>query len=138
MKNLNASVPVVNLVPKGEGSGFPYGQDIAAGENLEDRMVLLGQLGDVYLTVEGGPVVAKEAKAASARGAAILPLVSSGGASAGMFDFPASALRRPNFATEAQWQALRAPGNPQATAKAVVEMVSVLVQHVAKDVRPAS
>lgn len=122
VKSLGSHVPVVNLVSSG-GSGYNVGQDINGGQNLEERMVLLGQLGDVYLTIEGGPVVAKEAKSALTRGAVLLPLISTGGASAGMFDFPAQALRKPNFATDAQWALLSNKDSPELTAQAVVEMI---------------
>jgi len=126
-KNIGRAIPVVNLVTTGEVSGFGVGQDIAAGENIEDRMVLLGKLGDVYLTIEGGPVVAKEAKAAFARGATVLPLISTGGASAGMFDFPQGALLKPAFATEGQWACLKeATTPPETVAEAVIDIILTL------------
>jgi len=126
-KNIGRAIPIVNLVTAGEVSDFGVGQDIGAGESIEERMVLLGQLGDVYLTVEGGPVVAKEAKAAFARGAIVLPLISTGGASAGMFDFPQGALLKPSFATEGQWACLKeAITPPESVAEAVVDMVLAL------------
>lgn len=122
VQNLGVQVPVVNLASPG-GSAYNIGQDIQGG----DRMVLLGQLGDVYLTVEGGATEAKEAKATFARGAAMLPLICSGGSSEGMFDFPAEALQKPSFATEAQWAQLSQKGLPDRTAKAVVEMLQTLI-----------
>merc|ERR1740121_2144081 len=126
-KNIGTNVPVVNLVSTGEVSGFEVGEDVAAGETVEDRMVLLGQLGDVYLTVEGGPVVAKEAKAAFTRGAVVLPLISTGGASAGMFDFPPGALLKPSFATEGQWACLKeAATPPESVAEAVIDIILAL------------
>lgn len=57
------------------------------------RQEAFGLLGDVYITVEGGPGVAGEARAAVARGARVVPFVRTGGASGGMFDFPAEAAR---------------------------------------------
>lgn len=130
VKGLNAEVPVVNLASP-EGSGYKIGQDVASGSCIGDRMVLLGQLGDVYLTVEGGPDEAKEAKAAFARGAAVLPLICSGGASAGMYDFPSAALRRPAFATEAQWASLSQKGMPELTANSIVEMLEAAITMIA-------
>jgi len=125
VQSLGPEIPVVNLVSS-DGSGYNVGQDIEAGACLEDRMVLLGQLGDVYLTVEGGPVVAKEARAAFARGAAVLPLICTSGASAGMFDFPAGALQKPSYASEAQWSQLSHKNPPELTAAAVVQIVQAI------------
>mmetsp|Transcript_9062 Transcript_9062/g.25307 ORF Transcript_9062/g.25307 Transcript_9062/m.25307 type:complete len:289 (-) Transcript_9062:171-1037(-) len=96
-----------NLLPFGEASGYGTGTDVHAGANLQQRMEVTSLLGDIYLTVEGGPGVAKEAREASARGARVLPLMRTGGASSGMFDFPKEALERPPSATEQQWELLR-------------------------------
>jgi len=96
-----------NLLPVGESSGFAQGTDLHAGENLEKRKEVFGQLGDVYLTVEGGPGVAEEARAAYARGAVVVPLARTGGASSGMFDFPAKALEAPDFVDSNQWALLQ-------------------------------
>ncbi|CAK0857481.1 unnamed protein product [Prorocentrum cordatum] len=89
-----------NLLPRAESSGYAVGRDVHAGADLAERKEVFGQLGDVYVTVEGGPGVAQECRAAAARGAAIVPLMRSGGASAGMFEFPPEALQRPAFATQ--------------------------------------
>jgi len=101
---------------------------VAAGENHEERMYILGQLGDVYLTVEGGPVVAKEAKAAAQRQAAVIPLKSTGGASAGMFDFPQDALRKPSWATQEQWAKLESQALPDEMAATVVAMLQAILR----------
>lgn len=128
VKSLSANVAVYNLVAAGESNSFGMGTDIPVGESLEERLVLLGQLGEVYITIEGGPVTAKEAKAVYARGAVVLPLIGWGGASAGMFDFPSGALRRPDFATQAQWDSLHDKSSPERTAEAVAEMLQTLVE----------
>jgi len=126
--NLGNTLQVVNLVSATEASGFSRGTDVAAGENHEERMYILGQLGDVYLTVEGGPVVAKEAKAAAQRQAAVIPLKSTGGASAGMFDFPQDALRKPSWATQEQWAKLESQALPDEMAATVVAMLQAILR----------
>jgi len=97
---------VWNLLPVGEESSFGVGTQMNAGANLEARRAIFGLLGDLYITVEGGPGVSEEVKAAHARGAAVVPLVRTGGASSGMFDFPVAALEKPKWASETQWSLL--------------------------------
>mmetsp|Transcript_77338 Transcript_77338/g.240311 ORF Transcript_77338/g.240311 Transcript_77338/m.240311 type:complete len:489 (-) Transcript_77338:36-1502(-) len=119
---------VWNLLPEGQASDFGVGKDVHAGADLEQRKEVFGLLGDVYVTVEGGPGVAQEARAASARGAAVLPLLRTGGASAGKFDFPAAALERPSCASEEQWALLSSSDAPVSeTAVAVAAIVERLV-----------
>mmetsp|Transcript_89445 Transcript_89445/g.225730 ORF Transcript_89445/g.225730 Transcript_89445/m.225730 type:complete len:325 (-) Transcript_89445:59-1033(-) len=77
-----------HLVPQGLQSGFGAGTDLQAGTCMEEKQAILAHVGDVYLTFEGGPGVAKEARFANARGAVVIPLSRTGGASGGMFDFP--------------------------------------------------
>ena len=78
-------------------------------------------LGDVYIVLEGGPGVAKQARLALKRGACILPLARTGGASSGLFDFPKKALEKPSFVEETCWEALQNAEAPTATtAEAVV------------------
>jgi len=101
--------------------------DVEAGRSLEERTELLARLGQVYLTVEGGPRVAREALAAFQCGAVVLPLASTGGASSGMFGFPAEALSMPSFATPQQWDRLQRKGSPESTSRAVVEIISGLM-----------
>jgi len=120
--------PVVNLLPQGEASNFGVGQDFAAFLNLDERILVFGEVGQIYIAVEGGPGVAKEARAAFGRDAIVIPLISTGGASGGMFDFPAAALEQPNFATKEQWDLLSVKGMPEETATAVVDMIVQLIQ----------
>eukprot|EP00929_Paragymnodinium_shiwhaense_P076828 TRINITY_DN39550_c0_g2_i1.p1 TRINITY_DN39550_c0_g2~~TRINITY_DN39550_c0_g2_i1.p1 ORF type:complete len:937 (-),score=114.05 TRINITY_DN39550_c0_g2_i1:615-3425(-) len=115
-----------HLLPAGKSSGFNAGTDLEAGQTLEHRMGIYGQIGDVYLAIEGGPGVAKEARAAYERGAVVLPMISTGGASAGMFDFPAGALQRPHHAEENDWICISQPSPVEATAEAVVEIIRSL------------
>jgi len=97
---------VFNLLQIGGSSGYGVGVDLEAGESLDERKKIFGQIGDIYITVEGGPGVAQEARDAFARGAGIVPLMRTGGASGGQFDFPAEALKPPAFA-EAAWELLQ-------------------------------
>eukprot|EP00401_Gymnodinium_catenatum_P078039 CAMPEP_0117507386 /NCGR_PEP_ID=MMETSP0784-20121206/26396_1 /TAXON_ID=39447 /ORGANISM="" /LENGTH=318 /DNA_ID=CAMNT_0005302887 /DNA_START=73 /DNA_END=1029 /DNA_ORIENTATION=- len=121
-------VCVWNLLPEGEASGYCVGKDLRAGRNLEQRMEAFGRLGDIYISVEGGPGVAQEANAAVARGAYVVPLVRTGGASAGMFGFPAASIECPSWADSRQWELLQSTGAPiEETAEAVVDIVEVVV-----------
>eukprot|EP00927_Polykrikos_kofoidii_P015731 TRINITY_DN17027_c0_g3_i4.p1 TRINITY_DN17027_c0_g3~~TRINITY_DN17027_c0_g3_i4.p1 ORF type:complete len:792 (-),score=178.36 TRINITY_DN17027_c0_g3_i4:38-2413(-) len=121
---LGGSFPaLVHLLPEKNTSGFGVGMDVAAGATLSERMAIFGQLGDVYIVVEGGPGAASEAAAAFTRGALVLPLMTTGGASSGMFNFPADALQRPACATDQHWSCLRDKVAPEVAAAAVVEII---------------
>merc|ERR1719440_1602591 len=90
-KGCTAGPPVVNLMPEGEESNYGVGVDFPRFKDLKERISYFGQIGDIYISVEGGPGVAKEARAASERGAAVVPLISTGGASGGQikkFEYP--------------------------------------------------
>jgi len=115
--------PVVNMLPKGQASNFDVGVDFAEFADLKERIEVFGQIGDIYISVEGGPGVSKEANAAFERGAIVLPMISTGGASGGLFDFPAAALQQPSFASAEDWDLLSSKGDPEATARAVVAMI---------------
>lgn len=124
---------VHNLVPEGESSAFDVGKDIQAGKDLEQRKLIFGCVGDVYVTVEGGPGVAMEARTAFERGAAVLPLIRTGGASAGMFSFPPAALQKPPFATEEQWSELSDPTVPVTS---TIVTLGRIMEKVLEDLRP--
>jgi len=120
---------VWNLLPVGGSSGYGVGTDIHAGANLDERKLVFGQLGDVYVTFEGGPGVAQEARDAAARGAFVVPLARTGGASSGMFDFPRSALERPPSVSEGMWGLLfdsnaRAADSASAAAQIVLDFAA--------------
>lgn len=115
---------VWNLLPEGQASGFRFGKDIHGGIDLEERKAIFGQLGDVYITFEGGPGVAQEADAAWSRGATIVPLARTGGASCGMFGFPPAALERPAAVNAQTWELLSDKVTPVAmSAKAATNAV---------------
>eukprot|EP00931_Biecheleriopsis_adriatica_P023996 TRINITY_DN15043_c0_g1_i2.p1 TRINITY_DN15043_c0_g1~~TRINITY_DN15043_c0_g1_i2.p1 ORF type:complete len:1968 (+),score=448.09 TRINITY_DN15043_c0_g1_i2:92-5995(+) len=125
---------IYNLLPFGIDSSYGVGVDIHAGANLEERMQIFSQLGDVYISFEGGPGVSKEANAAFARGAGVVPLIRTGGASSGMFDFPAGALSKASFASDEQWKLLANKDAPVAdTARAAVEIIKRFISQVASE-----
>jgi len=114
---------VVNMLPSDQASNFGVGVDFAAFRDLNERIEYFGQIGDIYITIEGGPGVSKEANAAFSRGAIVLPMMSTGGASNGMFDFPAGALEVQPFATPEHWELLKTKGMPEETTRAVCEII---------------
>jgi len=123
-----ASSALVNLVPASESSGYGIGIDIAAGANIEECMAIFYEVGDIYITCEGGPGMAKEASAALHHGAIVLPLMSTGGASAGMFDFPAGALERPDFTTDEMWSLLKdGDATPEVVSTALIGMIAGVI-----------
>lgn len=112
-----------HLLPRGQSSNFAAGRDIVAGADLSERMDVFASIGEVYICIEGGPGVAKEARDACARHAFVLPVISTGGASSGQFDFPAHPLHRPAFVSEARWSMITQPAEPAAAATAIVDIV---------------
>eukprot|EP00443_Scrippsiella_acuminata_P048479 CAMPEP_0115207362 /NCGR_PEP_ID=MMETSP0270-20121206/20678_1 /TAXON_ID=71861 /ORGANISM="Scrippsiella trochoidea, Strain CCMP3099" /LENGTH=1437 /DNA_ID=CAMNT_0002620955 /DNA_START=36 /DNA_END=4349 /DNA_ORIENTATION=+ len=115
---------VWNLVPVGKSSGYGNGRDIHAGTNSEDAKTIFGLLGDIYVTVEGGPEVSQEVCVAFERGAKVVPLMRTGGASAGKFGFPTEALQEPCFSTREQWSLLKTDSEPEE--KSAVAAVAIL------------
>lgn len=116
---------VVSLVPQGDKCAFEgVGSTLFAGADMAQRKAVFAALGDVYITVEGGPGVAEEARIAFSRGAAVVPLIRTGAASAGMFDFPAGALEKPAFASQEHWSLLSGDCPLSSTAGAVVALVA--------------
>lgn len=127
--SLGSSVDVINLVPLGTDSGYKVGQDVACGKDLDERIEIYGRIGDVYLSFEGGPGVAKEANAAFRRGAPVLALRSTGGASAGKMGFPEKAFERPEWATEADWGVLSGTeADPSIVATGVSRLIASRLQ----------
>ena len=119
---------VVNLLPAGSRNGYGVGRDVECSADLQERIAVSSQIGHIYLTIEGGPGVAKVALAAFERGAFVLPMASTGGASAGMFGFPAAALERPSYASQEQWDCLTQPGvEVDSAALAIVQLVRMLI-----------
>mmetsp|Transcript_57180 Transcript_57180/g.145182 ORF Transcript_57180/g.145182 Transcript_57180/m.145182 type:complete len:469 (+) Transcript_57180:118-1524(+) len=127
-------VRIFNLLPVSEmekGSGVGCGVDLFGGKQIEDCKAIFAELGDIYISVEGGPGVAGEARAAHARGAPIVPLPRSGGASAGMYDFPDAALQKPDFASEEQWALVGDDtASPEESARAAAGIVFTLLESI--------
>lgn len=128
VKHCHNGARVWNLVPLGHESGLEGSRDIHAGSSSMLCRETLVQLGDIYISVEGGPEVAKQAEQVHGRGAGIVPLVRAGGASSGMFGFPREALERPKFASEDQWKLLGDTEAPlSAAADAAVSLVEAYI-----------
>lgn len=108
------SLRLLNVAPPGRAPG--------EAEACRERY---GRLGDVYLLVEGGASLAAEARAIVERGAAIVPLGRTGGASAGLYceePWP-----RPQQAAVEQWEMLSRRDLPVwRTAGVAAELVAAL------------
>mmetsp|Transcript_23116 Transcript_23116/g.47060 ORF Transcript_23116/g.47060 Transcript_23116/m.47060 type:complete len:1011 (-) Transcript_23116:47-3079(-) len=114
-----------NLLPVGMARRSVIGRDFQAGLDLTQHRQVFEELGDIYITVEGGAEVAQAARKVKVRGAVVIPLIRTGGASCGMFNFPPEALTRPPCATERQWALLgRSDVSIAETVAAVVSIVS--------------
>eukprot|EP00446_Apocalathium_sp_SHHI-4_P057614 CAMPEP_0177296976 /NCGR_PEP_ID=MMETSP0368-20130122/2713_1 /TAXON_ID=447022 ORGANISM="Scrippsiella hangoei-like, Strain SHHI-4" /NCGR_SAMPLE_ID=MMETSP0368 /ASSEMBLY_ACC=CAM_ASM_000363 /LENGTH=492 /DNA_ID=CAMNT_0018755145 /DNA_START=72 /DNA_END=1551 /DNA_ORIENTATION=- len=116
-----------HLVPIGQASGFP-GQDVEVGADLDQRKKVFGKFGDIYITIEGGPGVAQEARDAFERGAAVVPMIRTGGASEGKMNFPAGALEAPPFVAPEHWELLKSKeASVEESANAAVEIVGAIL-----------
>lgn len=119
---------VRNLLVQGEPSHYRAGQDIVVARDADSVKKLFLEVGDVYITVEGGPGVAQDARMVMARSAHVLALKRTGGASAGKFDFPEKALR-PDFASEEQWDLLCSSATPVRKAAGIaVDLLNNLLE----------
>merc|ERR1712125_214620 len=118
-----------NLLPLGNSSNYGVGVDIEAGKDLPERMEIFALIGDIYISIEGGPGVAKEANNALARGAVVLPMMATGGASSGKCEFPMLALRAPFCATSHQWELIQKKNPPKDTARAAVDIIDAFCKH---------
>lgn len=123
-QNVGDGVSVFNLLPKDQSSNYGVGQDIACGTNLQERMAVFGEIGDIYLSFEGGGGVGGEATAAFNNGALVLPLRATGGASEGKFGFPEGALAKPEWAPPADWDMLK-EGEASKVAPAVARLIRI-------------
>lgn len=119
---------VRNLLVSREPNAFRAGKDFVAGRNADEVKKFFLEMGDVYITVEGGPGVAQDARKVMARNASVLALKRTGGASAGKFDFPEKALR-PDFATQEEWDLLCNTGTSVETAaKIAADLLGKLLE----------
>jgi len=91
-----------------EGSGiivcFTSGTVVSAGENSLERRIILASSGHVSISVEGGPGTADEMQHATSFGRIVVPIIRTGGASAGMFGAPN--VSKPDCVDEGDWHLL--------------------------------
>ncbi|CAK9005027.1 unnamed protein product [Durusdinium trenchii] len=119
---------MVHLVPIGQACSWP-GRELLAGKDVKERKAIFSLVGDIYLVLEGGPNVAAQVKPAFRRGAQIIPVMRTGGASSGLFQFPQAALQKPSFAEHAQWALLKdSEASIHSTALAVKALVAQLIE----------
>lgn len=114
-----------NLVTTGQRCAFEVGETLEAGTSADERRETSAYLSDMYIVFEGGPEEALEVRTAHARGARIVPIIRTGGASAGGFGFPLSALERPAGITEETWAHL---ASKEATIAETVNAACVVVK----------
>jgi len=111
-----------------------FGEVLVAGDTFEQQKTIFASLGDVYVTVAGGQGVAYEAGIAYARGALIVPLVRTGGASAGESNFPKETFVRPSWASTDDWEMLRnTSADVELYADAVARIVWAAVSEARRD-----
>lgn len=93
--------------------------------SAEQRSAMAARLADVVLVFEGGEAVVREAAAAFAQGAIILPLHCISSASSGAFNLPAAALECPRHVAKTdEWEFLLAqPCKIEAVATAVTSII---------------
>lgn len=105
-KNCGDGARLWNLVPSGCCSAYGSGTDVMVGASLVECRALFRELGDIYVTVEGGQGVALDAQIAYDKGAVVLPLSRTGGASSGDFNFPSHPLNKPPYIAIETWEAM--------------------------------
>mmetsp|Transcript_45158 Transcript_45158/g.104639 ORF Transcript_45158/g.104639 Transcript_45158/m.104639 type:complete len:906 (+) Transcript_45158:58-2775(+) len=115
---VGSAVSMFHLALPGTKSNFMHGEDVEVLGDLGLKSAVMGEIGDLYITLEGGPKVADEARRAVLRGAIVLPISQTGGASAGSHGFPPVALKRPPCIPEPQWSSLQDALTPKEIAAA--------------------
>jgi predicted Rossmann-fold nucleotide-binding protein len=128
-KSCSPGIDLLNVLPFGEASKYGAGKDIHAGINLKERMKVYGELGNIYVTIGGGPGVASEARDALGRGAFVLPVRRTGGASSGSDpenSVPAQVLEKPDEATVQEWDLLQ--NQDDSTISAAADAIAAILQ----------
>lgn len=122
-KSCNPSTTkVYKLTP---GSCTLNGHTVKAGTTLREVQSVLACIGDVYITFAGDQEVAEQAGIAFSRGAAVVPVIRTGGASSGKFGFPAAALKKPAFLGKENWSFISSTeASDVATAAAIAAAVA--------------
>lgn len=106
-------------------SSMEHGRHVQVCDKKVEKATVMANIGSIYLMVSGGPGVAAEAMQALDRGAVVLPLMFTGGASSFKYkEFPE--MKRPKYASKKQWEALKV-GPPEQAAEAIVEIVAAMV-----------
>jgi hypothetical protein len=90
-----------HILPRGM-VGWDYGVTLFGGDSLRDRRLILGRLAPIYLAVEGGPGTEHEARVVLSRGAHVIPIGRTGGASKDLF----AKLKCPGPRIESEWKLL--------------------------------
>lgn len=122
-----------HLMPEGRmSSGYGVGQDVQCGVSLKHRPAVAARLADVVLVFAGGASVAREATAAFARGAIVIPMRCAGGAGSAAFDLDDAVFDRPaHVATQSEWALLATqPCEVEAVAVAVVSIVTRVARRI--------
>jgi len=122
-ENCRPDAKLWNLVPTGHQSEFCQGQDLHVGNDRSESADVFAKIGDIYITFEGGPGVAREATTALEGGAAVVPMRCTGGASSGMFNFPK--LDCPCNINHEQWALL---GNCNASVQDVATAAVAIIE----------
>lgn len=119
---------VCHIISQDQTLGPLRGTKHLVGRTAEERRAVLEGLADVYLVIEGDAFAADVARAAAARGAPVLPVISTGGACCGMNNFPASALQCPSTVNKEHWLAISEPNaSVEDIAAAVVKLLRELI-----------
>eukprot|EP00435_Cladocopium_sp_Y103_P019932 s4028_g4.t2 len=134
-KSCNPSTSKVYKLAPGSCSGCTLnGQTVKAGTTLREVQSVLACIGEVYITFAGDQEVAEQAGIAFSRGAAVVPVIRTGGAScslwcsfisSGKFGFPAAALKKPAFLGKENWSFITSTdASDVATAAAIAAAVA--------------
>ena len=139
-RNTEEEDPLIfHLVPDGYHCKFGFGKCLHAGRDMEARRYVLANAADVCLSIEGGPGTADEMTKAIKAGKFVVPVIRSGGASAGMFDAPT--INQPSFVKESTWKYLGdESASAEVSAKAAVSIIhsALMAKHTIRDIAQVS
>ena len=100
-RRLSLKPNTFHILPRGF-VGWDYGVTLFGGDSFRDRRLILGRLASIYLAVEGGPALAHEARVVLRRGAQVIPVGRTGGASRDLF----AKVQCPERRIESEWKLL--------------------------------
>ena len=103
--------PVFHIQPAGF-TPWDYGENLTAGNTLEQRRWVLAHLAPVYLLLEGGPGAAQEARWALAAGAIVIPVGCTGGFASTLYAELRDARWVVGDDVEAAWEKINDPVPP--------------------------